>query len=371
MFDPDPAINEAFNTLYTVYPDELEIRLEEGSYSINQPLPYAVPMPVVWQDTHYGKKRIDHMYDSLAVFTTDEAIGTDAGNLMALNAPVVLTESRLYVLTDRRKEFYVIEELLDDVDEPVLISERLIRSFPPTMLTESVWLSRSFYVPVIALTFFVVSSLVLLAWNAFKAIAFALLAYVLFKLILHKRGLEYEDMLQVSLHVLVPIFVVRSILLFAFVPFGGIFWFGVYLVVLGFVHRMLLNEPSLASATVAKSSNVKTAKKKTESQSVVATPKKPAVKKKQVPSSEKQSAKKTTKKTATKKTTRTTAGKKKAPVKKTASTKKKSVSTKKLTKTAVKNPKATATKKPKAKKTAKNTSTSKKTTRRTTKPKKK
>jgi hypothetical protein len=258
MFDLDPWLYKAYSVVQESYPDDLVITLENGTYSINQELPYSVPMPQFVIDDLKKSMRSED-YTNLIVFTTDQAVGTNVYNLDALDAPIVATETRIYALSDDRKQFYVVKDMLADIKEgsSFLINEQFVRSFPITKLTESPYLSRTFYVPIIGIVVLVIAFIVFLLINTIAALVYALVALALFKLILHKRALSYSQILQCTLHLLVPIFVVRVLTMFMHIPFGFMFWLGVYLVVMAFIHKSLDRTNTVDSKVAAAHSHVK------------------------------------------------------------------------------------------------------------------
>lgn len=367
LFDANGLMDKAYEQLLTVYPDELEVTVEQGRYSINQDLPYAIPLPTAWQSN-------DGMVNGI-IFTSDILIGSIA-DVMALDSYLVLTETTAYSVqpngeVSARDIVAMLEEY--DEDEPLVFSEELINQIPMQKIKGLWWLSKWFYVPMAAFGGFVASFFVLTFWLLIKVLLYGFIAFISYELLLNNK-LSYGRILQLTIHVLIGIALLRWLLTPFPLGLGGFVWFLVYMLGMFIIGRHLEKvgalrpeetpkklqntsvkavQASKRSATTVAPVAKKTASKKstvTKKSSITkktvakkATPKKVVAK---VPTAKTEPVKKASaaKKVATKKTTVKKAPTKKVATKKTAS---KKVDSKKAT------PKKTATKKTVAKKAVK------------------
>lgn len=328
FFDASGLMDKAYNQLLTVYPDELEIAVGQGRYTINQDLPYAIPLPAAWQDADGPVNGI--------IFTSDTLVRSIA-DVVAQDSYLVLTETTAYSVQPNgevsARDILVMLEEYDDAEE-FIFSEELIQQIPMQKIKGLWWLNKWFYIPFAAFFGSMVAFFVLTFWMLIKVTIYGFIAFIAYELLFSNR-LSYGRIVQLTIHVLASIALLRWLLTPINLGMGGFVWFLVYILAMLVIGRHLEKVGALAQEETPKklqNTSVKAVQTTTRSATTVAVPATKKTAKRTSPA--KNSAVKTkVKKAITKPAKKST---KKPPTKKVITTKK--PTTKKVVTKTVKKP---------------------------------
>lgn len=253
FFDAQSFLTAAYTNLLTAYPDELEITLMPGSYTINQDLPYAIAMPESLQDGSFA-------YRDAIVFTTNELVSM--GNITDYNAPIVLTEDRLYTVEEDGIRVKFFAEELNAIEKTIVINESLIENSGIQKITTAWWTTRLFYVPVFGIFFFIFAFIALLLWGIFTLVISSFFAWALYSAFAKRLRYDYGDILHISLYAITPILILKTVCFVLSVPTGALTWFALYLLWMLIIARYLLLPEKLVPKHVLVKSTVKISGKK-------------------------------------------------------------------------------------------------------------
>ncbi|GEM_PF-534695 len=273
-------VPELLNSVKNVYPSDLDIAVQDGRLSINQPLPYRIPLPAVMQDeltTGEIREEMGTLGDVqyLAVFESDENI-QGAADVYAQDAFVVFTETSIYVQEDAQEglRVYPVPE-----GENFELNRGVVDQALNTVAGSEI-IQKKLYIPFIAvvlllvvLPIMIVASLVMVAVYGFFV---WLMTKVLGGMILAGQTLSYMKAVQVSIHSLTLINVADAVFKVTGHGdvFGGWIYFLAFLVWTGFVlHQSFHQKRVTGSVAVATPARTRVT---TSSRKVVA---KPAAKK--------------------------------------------------------------------------------------------
>lgn len=233
LFNAKSFVDSTYNQILTAYPDELEITITKGQYSINQDVPYTVALPAKWHTTG--------TLPNAVVFTSDTLVRS-MNEVTALDSYVVLTETTAYFTEKEGGEVRArdVASVLNEYEEdtPMVISESLLQQLPVQQITNLWWFSKWFYVPIAALFVGIATFFVLTFWMIVKIIFYSFLIFIAYELLLQTR-LTYGRVVQLSIHVLVVITLLRWLLTPFTLGLGGLVWFFVYALVMLLIGRHL------------------------------------------------------------------------------------------------------------------------------------
>jgi hypothetical protein len=201
------------NNVKTIYPNDLEVSVNDGKLAINQPLPYRVPLPAMMDDqmgpTRWSRSDGDIKY--LLVFESDENI-KGAADVYAQDALAVVTESTIYTRESEREGMRVNPI---PNEESFTVNRGMVdQAF--NAITSSPFVQNKLYVPLLALFIMlivlpvmIVASLIMVAVYGFFV---WLMARFLKNWMMAGDLLSYTKAVQVSIHSLTLVNVVHFLL---------------------------------------------------------------------------------------------------------------------------------------------------------------
>lgn len=207
---------DLLNNLKSVYPSDLDMTVQDGRLSINQPLPYRVALPGMIQD--------DMMLDSglegtneyadiryLAVFESDEYV-QGADDVFDQNAFMVFTESTMYIREDdgRGLRVYPIPEGEDFTLTSGMVNDTFSK------ITNSAFVQYKLYLPLVFLFFVLIFLPMMIVFSLLVVALFGFFVWLMTKLLagplLAGQALSYTKAVQVSIHSLTLINVLQALL---------------------------------------------------------------------------------------------------------------------------------------------------------------
>lgn len=221
--DPRGVIDD----VTAVYPDELAITVEDGRVSINQELPYAIPMPkAMADDVSMGDDDADQPA-SLVVFASEEQVGS-VTSFFELDALVVVTENAVYA-RDGNPGGQMRAYMLPQDGFSGTVDRAKVDAFADAVSGHWFVRYRAYAVPA-ALIFFA------LLWVAFfvgylvALVIYTAVVWLLAKLFLRSRMFTYGRLYQIGLHALTLIITVDVVLgMLGMTFFGGFIMLLAYL----------------------------------------------------------------------------------------------------------------------------------------------
>lgn len=176
------GVNEAFEQLIQMYPDDLIISSKDGEWSLNQMEPYIIPVPDVFKADELASAEFP---ENLIVFyhegTIDDLDGMDT--LMIVNEVNVITKN-----SQNRIEAYPLEGIPDGaVDKKMVVeaiqSVKKAARFLPSMVVATVLVGTMFYFAIFRIVYLLVVALILLAFGYLRGVRSTFRTY--YKLSLH------------------------------------------------------------------------------------------------------------------------------------------------------------------------------------------
>ncbi len=201
------------DTVKNVYPQDLEITVDDGRLSINQPLPYRIPLPVIMEDQMRPERWADDKADLryIAVFDSDSNIqGVD--DVLSEDAFVVVTETTIYTRDGDGKGLRVNQ--IPDGESFQLNPDMVNQAFGK--ITGSTFVQQKLYVPLLGLFFIVVVLPVMIVASLILVAVYGFLVLIMTRLLkgwmLAGQVLSYTKAVQVSIHSLTLINVLHFVL---------------------------------------------------------------------------------------------------------------------------------------------------------------
>ena len=255
------------NTVHNVagyYPSDLAIEVADGKLSVNQPLPYVVPMPSSLRDDR-PKQYKDDAPQNLIVFLSDEQF-TGVKDLDEYGTAAIVTETGVYVRSDQGNQVraFPIPE-----GEHFSINESEIQQLAGK-ITAHPFIHNKLYVPFIGVFILVLIFPLWLIGRLMSTLFHALIVFIVAKVLknstLKGREFTFSKIWQVVLHSSTPLFLLSLVM--PMLGQGRFLQGGWYLLILVIWTMYLLSQVvkltsgSGSTAKVSPARKVKTSKKK-------------------------------------------------------------------------------------------------------------
>lgn len=189
------------DSVKNIYPQDLEVQVQDGKLSINQPLPYRVELPNVMENQMAPTRWVNDDGDIkyVVVFDSDKNI-QGAADVYAEDAFVVITETTIYSRQGENEGLRV--NTIPDSDDFELNQGMVDQSF--SKITSSKFVQQKLYVPLlgaffilIVLPIMIVASLIMVAVYGFFV---WLMTRILKSWMMAGQLLPYGKAVQVSIH---------------------------------------------------------------------------------------------------------------------------------------------------------------------------
>jgi len=207
-FDVDKALTH----LGDLYPDELEVNVSNGVISINQELPYSVPLPSGWMsDDALGAD-----VTSLALFTTDDALNgalRERNSLFIIGETIAYAPNKIeYALDGTSNETFTYQVLSipEDLDS-FFITSTDVHGFV-TDIKSLPFIANRWFVPAYVLLILVGSIVVFPFIYMFRVVTVFALGFVgwIISIFMSKK-LAYMDVVRLSMHAQTPLVIIATI----------------------------------------------------------------------------------------------------------------------------------------------------------------
>ncbi|MFH1561531.1 MAG: DUF1189 family protein [Patescibacteria group bacterium] len=185
-FDPAQLADKITN----VFPQDLEITVQNGQLNINQPLPYIV-----------------NVADEQIVFTDDQDI-VGVKDLQKYQSPLVITESTVYYQSE--SEGLKVYPIPND-PELIVVNPQKINYFKNLVLNHPVVKNR-LYLPILGLAILIFAYPFILFDRVFQLLFLSLLLLVLSKIFFTNKKLNFAKLVQINIHAMSPIVLINWIL---------------------------------------------------------------------------------------------------------------------------------------------------------------
>lgn len=238
LFDLESAADE----LAAVYPADLELVYDQGQLSINQELPYVVPLPV--EATVPGEE----LPTALVTFTSNEMF-LGVPNFDQYQSLAVITETTLYVQEDMDTgeiRSYNFDEF--QVNERIEVTPATIQTIKQAAL-DIPFVKNKWYVPAIGAAVLVFVLPGMLWVRLVTLLIYSFIAWLLSRLFVKGLELSYGNVYKLSLHSITPVIIVSWILgAVGVFQLSGWLYLGAYLVWTLLVFNQLKSGPKPQSA---------------------------------------------------------------------------------------------------------------------------
>jgi hypothetical protein len=213
-FDP----NALRSSIVQAVPSNLILKLENGRLTINQPLPYALEVPVEENSMEL---------DKLIVFESDSNMKA-LSDVKNWNAAVVLTETTMYARGDRPGEMRVFE--FPVTEEKVELSKTTVEEFAQKIFDHP-FIKNKWYVPTILVLVGVMMYPMLLIATLFTLLVYSLISWLVAKVFFSKAQLSYGTMYRLGIHALTPVIILSAVVqATGYGEIRGIWYFALYLI---------------------------------------------------------------------------------------------------------------------------------------------
>jgi len=219
-------VNEAVDLVSQIYPQDLEISGVDGEITINQPLPYQVPIPSqVWEEL--GDNEIDQEIPfNIVTFTSDDEF-KGIGKFDQYQSIAVVTESSLYFIEDIDSgeiRAYPISEF----EEDFVIDAQMVEQGKQAFLDFPFIKNKAYiyWIAGLVLILLYPMMLILRFWTLLIYSGFVWIATTIF---MKKKKLEYTKILQIGIHSLTLVILADWILdITGIFDLSGVWYFAVY-----------------------------------------------------------------------------------------------------------------------------------------------
>ncbi len=206
-FDLVSFLNSAKNS----YPKSLVVSVKSGRLSINQPLPYRIPLSGEWSKEMVTNQETSPAIHYFVVFQSDKNI-TGALDVFAQDSFIVLTETTIYVLDNSNGGLRVYP--ITNKENFELNQAKVDQFF--SAFASNVFVKHKLYVPLMAAFFLVIVFPIMLLVGLVMAAIFGLFVWIMGKVlsgpIMAGQLLSYRKSVQVTFHSMTLITVVQKIL---------------------------------------------------------------------------------------------------------------------------------------------------------------
>jgi len=195
-----------------IYPSGLEVQVDDGRLSINQPLPYKIAVPDFSDQLDTKDWDIeDSDVRYLVVFDSDENI-QGAADVYDQDAFAVVTETTVYT-RDGESDGLRVNAIPED--ETFTVNEEMIND-GFSKITDSRFIQQKLYIPLVALILFLVILPLMLLGSLMMVAIYGffvwLMARILKNWMMAGQVLSYTKAVQVSIHSLTLVNVVHFVL---------------------------------------------------------------------------------------------------------------------------------------------------------------
>jgi hypothetical protein len=199
--DVPTFLRDGYESVLLSYPEDLQISLSSTGVSVNQKLPYRVPLPAtIIEETDDADVRF------LVAFVANEQMKT-LPDFWEYEALAVVTETTLYLRQDEGQvTMQDLSEVLQDVEEPVVIDRALLSSVPIEDIASFWMFQPSFYVPAIFVVGLVFLYPALLTLLAVMLLFWSLVLWIVLKCFSRTRGLSFGKTYQIGVHAYTPVY---------------------------------------------------------------------------------------------------------------------------------------------------------------------
>jgi len=254
--------------LLTNVPQDLVVHVENGQLSINQQLPYAVPMPTDWQNKS-RMTRDGADIQNLVVFDTDQPVTNVVDFFQSYKTAVLVTQHFVYYRGNENTEEVRVTPIASDM-KPVTFSSQELQQGKEWFFNTPL-MKFKLYVPIVGAFLLVVLTPLMTFFNFITAAIYSVIMFVFVrffqKVMYHGQQFRYKQVLKVSLVTLVPVLLVQMI--FQHLSLGrinGELFFMIYAVMTGVAlwwasQKVALKSVRSVAATPSRRKLVRPAKK--------------------------------------------------------------------------------------------------------------
>lgn len=198
-------LRQVSDAIVSQYPSDLEINLDEAGLTINQPLPYSVPINL---GEFAGYEEMAEYPSNIVTFTTDaEVMGIK--DFYAQDSFAVLTETSIYIMEDMdTREVKAIEMPVPET--PLMVNAQMINAAVERFF-ELGFIKNKLYVGVffaMMLVFSIIGMNIARLWSTF---ILGLIVFVAGKIFQSAKQVSFGQAMRLVIHAVTPFIIVRFI----------------------------------------------------------------------------------------------------------------------------------------------------------------
>lgn len=234
-FNPEATMTN----ILAYYPSELAVTYDDRGLTINQTLPYSIPIPDL-KPTDV----IDQLpFDNLITFVTDQEVSLEAPQQH--RSVVVIGQTRGIAVSDAH-QLRAFDIDPSDYDYPFTIDLTLLNGIKQTVLDVE-FIKHRWYVPLAGLTIWPVVLLGLIDWYLITLLFYTLIVWIIAQIFLGKK-ISYGQLYRLGFHSIGLVVIVDWVANYFGVPyFSGSVFLLIYLVwTLFIVSQIEMAQPAKA-----------------------------------------------------------------------------------------------------------------------------
>lgn len=209
----------------SVYPADLEITADQHGISVNQELPYSVPIPLQWDEELDVKAELreEQVPLNLVTFVSQEEATLGARIVENYDSFAVITPNTIYVREDQDTN-QIRAYALPEVKEPVTITRGVIDGWVNRVADHPFFRNR-LYAPALALFVILFSYPFMLLWKIITLAFYSAIVWLISMITMKDKQLGYGKVFQIGLHSMTLISVLAIVVnVLSLFTLGGVFF---------------------------------------------------------------------------------------------------------------------------------------------------
>lgn len=244
------------------YPQDLEVVAGANGIQINQPLPYAVPMPMENRPL-MEEARIEEGIPANIITFVDEQDATYGAQVnQVFDSMIVVTPQMVYVSEGNEPDEFgeVRAYAVPEFQEEMVVNSQLINGWVNN-IANNPFVANRLYVPLIALAIIIVMFPLMIIWKTITLAFYTVVVWAITSLAMKDKNLRFGKVFQIGQHSMTLISALSIIVgILSLFTLNGPFFALAFVVWTLFIISKLKNSVVAAASTSTKSKSAPKAK---------------------------------------------------------------------------------------------------------------
>lgn len=210
----------------TVYPSDLEITGDQQGLSINQELPYSIPLPMTWEenmDQQTESEEDVNIPANLVTFVSEEEATEGARIVSVHDSFAVITPNTVYVREDEDGS-EIRAYPMPQFDQPFTIDRQLVNDWV-NKIADNPFFKQRLYAPLIAVFIVLFSYPFILIWKTVTLAFYSLIVWAITSITMKDKQLGFGKIFQIGQHSMTLITILAVIVnIVTLFTLGGVFF---------------------------------------------------------------------------------------------------------------------------------------------------